>query len=157
MKVIHLCFNVIGRFLMSLVFLAGGVNKILHWHENERFLLNTLCEWQSNVGFSENLNDYCNALIPWTPFLLLLATLIEILGGLSILLGYKEKIGATFLALFLIPTTVIMHQFWFVDGNLRELQLVHFLKNLAILGGLILFILAEENPSKDSFSKDLYR
>ena len=36
MKVIHLCFNVLGRFFISLVFLAGAVNKILQWHENEK-------------------------------------------------------------------------------------------------------------------------
>ncbi len=157
MKVIHLCFNILGRFFISLVFLAGGVNKILHWPDSERALMNTLCEWQSNTGFSDNLNDCLASMIPWTPVLLLTATLFELLGGLSILLGYKEKWGAALLALFLIPTTIIMHQFWFVEGGVRELQMAHFLKNLAILGGLILFIQQGAGPSSRSpFPKNMY-
>lgn len=156
MKVIHLCFNVLGRFFISLVFLAGAVNKILHWHDSERALMNTLCEWQSNTGFSDNLNDCLAAMIPWTPVLLLTATLFELLGGLSILLGYKEKWGAVLLALFLVPTTIIMHQFWFVEGGAREMQMAHFLKNLAILGGLILFIQQGSGQSRSPFPKNLY-
>jgi putative oxidoreductase len=153
MKVIHLCLNVIGRFFISLVFLAGAVNKILHWQENERSLLNTLCEWQSNVGFSDGLNDCLAVMVPWTPLLLLVATLFELLGGLSLLIGYKDKLGATLLIFFLIPTTILMHQFWFVDGSMREMQLAHFLKNLAILGGLLLFVSPEENAPRGSLPK----
>lgn len=153
MKVIHLCLNVIGRFFISLVFLAGAVNKILHWQENERSLLNTLCEWQSNVGFSDGLNDCLAVMVPWTPLLLLVATLFEFLGGLSLLIGYKDKLGATLLIFFLIPTTILMHQFWFVDGSMREMQLAHFLKNLAILGGLLLFVSPEENAPRGSLPK----
>lgn len=95
-------------------------------------------------------------MIPWTPVLLLTATLFELLGGLSVLLGYKEKWGATLLALFLVPTTIIMHQFWFVEGGGRELQMAHFLKNLAILGGLILFIQQGSGQSKNPFPKNLF-
>lgn len=156
MKVIHLSLNVIGRFFISLIFLAGAVNKILHWHESERSLLNTLCEWQSNVGFSDSLNDFFAVLIPWTPILLLLATFFELGGGLSILLGYREKLGAVLLILFLIPATILMHQFWFAEGGVRELQLVHFLKNLAILGGLILFALQDEEKPRNPFPKGPY-
>lgn len=153
MKVIRLCFNVIGRFLLSLVFLAGAVNKILHWHESERSLLNTLCEWQTYIGFSDSLSDFISSMIPWTPILLLVATLMELLGSLSLLLGYKEKWGAVFLILFLIPVTVIMHQFWFVEGVAREMQLGHFLKNLAIIGGLILFTLQGSDKPTHAFPK----
>lgn len=95
-------------------------------------------------------------MIPWTPILLLFATLFELCGGLSILLGYREKLGAILLILFLIPATVLMHQFWFVEGAMRELQLTHFLKNLAILGGLILFTLQEADAPKNSFLKGPY-
>jgi len=156
MKAIHLCFNVLGRFFISLVFLAGAVNKILHWHDSERALMNTLCEWQSNTGFSDNMTDCLAAMIPWTPILLLTATLFELLGSLSVLLGYREKWGATLLFLFLIPTTIIMHQFWFVEGAAREMQLTHFLKNLAIMGGLILFIQQGGDKARSSFPKNLY-
>lgn len=154
MQIIRIFFAAIARFLISLVFLAGAFNKILHWHETERNLHSILCEWQSNLGFSDNAYECFNFLIPVTPILLLIGLLMELFGGLSILLGFKEKLGAWLLVLFLIPTTFIMHQFWFVDGAMREQQLAHFLKNMAVLGGLIVVILQGiEQKSKTSFSK----
>lgn len=151
MVVIRQFTTVIARFLISLVFLAGAANKILHWHETERSLMNTLCEWQSNIGFSENLQDCLATLVPWAPFLMIVATLFELLGGLSVLLGIKEKLGATLLVLFLIPTTFLIHQFWFVEGSAREVQMTHFLKNLAILGGLLMIILQGTEKPKNPF------
>jgi uncharacterized membrane protein YphA (DoxX/SURF4 family) len=153
MNIIRICTTVVARFLISLVFLAGAVNKILHWHETERSLMNTLCEWQAHIGFSDNLQDCIATMIPLTPILLLVATLFELLGGLSVLLGVKEKLGATLLVLFLIPTTILLHQFWFVEGAAREAQLAHFLKNLAIIGGLLMIILQGTERSSNPFSQ----
>ena len=48
------------------------------------------------------------------------ATLFQLLGGLLVLLGIKEKLGATLLILFLIPVTVLMHSFWMVEGAERQ-------------------------------------
>lgn len=152
MEVIRTFTTVLARFLISLVFLAGAANKILHWRETERSLMNTLCEWQSNIGFSDGLQDCLALLVPWTPILLITATLFELLGGLSILLGFKEKLGATLLILFLIPTTILIHQFWFIEGMAREVQITHFLKNLAILGGLFMIILQGTERPKNPFS-----
>ncbi len=141
MKIVRIFFTLLARFFISLVFMAGSINKILHWHDSERTLHATLCEWQSNLGFFDGAHDCLAIFIPLTPLLLLLATLMELLGSLAVLLGVKEKLGAWLLALFLVPTTILMHQFWFVEGMMREQQLAHFLKNLAILGGLIVVIL----------------
>lgn len=140
MKIVRNWTTVVARFLISLIFLAGGMNKILHWHEMESLLLNTLCEWQFNMGFSEPIQNCLATLIPLTPFLLCLAIFCEMVGGLSILLGVKEKIGAFLLILFLVPATILLHPFWFEAGA-REVQLTHFLKNIAILGGLLMILL----------------
>lgn len=153
MKIVRVFFAGLARFFISLVFLAGALNKMLHWHDTERNLHSILCEWQSNLGFSDNAYDCFAFLIPLTPLLLLAAMLMELLGGLSILLGYKEKLGGWLLVLFLIPTTIIMHQFWFVEGSMREQQLAHFLKNMAIIGGLIVVILQGIEQKQSSFPK----
>lgn len=141
MEAVRLGATVLARFLISLVFLAGGINKILHWRDVERAVLTSLGEWQSRIGFIDGMQDFFLFLIGWTPLLLLIATLFELCGGLSVLLGIKEKWGAAMLILFLIPSTIIMHEFWFAEGALREMQLTHFLKNMAILGGLFLILL----------------
>jgi uncharacterized membrane protein YphA (DoxX/SURF4 family) len=154
MRIIRICLALIARFFISLVFLAGAISKILHWRESETSLLSILCEWQSNIGFSDELHECFGVIIPLTPILLLAATVFEFLGGLLVLLGIKERLGAGLLIVFLIPATIIMHQFWFVDGTARELQLTHFLKNLAILGGLmVIFLQGTEQEEKHTFPK----
>ena len=77
--------TVLARFFLSLVFLAGAVNKILHWHESERFLHQTLCEWQTYVGFSDFLHEFFSYVIPLTPLLLIVATVFEFFGALLVL------------------------------------------------------------------------
>jgi putative oxidoreductase len=65
--------------------------------------------------------------------------LLGLIGGLSILLGYRAKIGAWLIALFLIPVTFMMHKFWTVsDPMTAQVQMVMFMKNVAILGGALL-------------------
>ena len=140
MKFIRMCTIVLARFFIGLIFLSAVINKILNWHDTEKLLANQLCEWQTHLGFFEAAQNCLAMLTPWTPLLLITATLFEILGGLLVILGVKEKLGATLLVLFLVPTTIIMHPFWFEQGAVYELQTIMFLKNLAILGGLLLII-----------------
>lgn len=65
--------------------------------------------------------------------------IIACLGGISILLGYKAKIGAWLIVLFLVPVTLIMHNWWSVTDHMaRQMQHVMFHKNLTMLGGALL-------------------
>lgn len=141
MRIIRICTAALARFLISAIFLAGAIHKILNWSDAEKNLMNVLCDWQFQVGFSDQAQDCFAALVPWTPLLLVIATLFELVGGLLLLLGVREKLGATLLVLFLIPATILFHSFWFLDGPARELQIVMVMKNLAILGGLFLVLL----------------
>ena len=137
MTMIRQSILVLARCLISPVFLVSAINKFLYWHDTEKFLLKTFSEWQIYVGFSDSLHEFFSLIILITPLVLLVGTVFELIGGLSVFLGIKERFGAFLLILFLVPTTVIMHQFWFVEGDQRELQLVDFLKNIAILGCLL--------------------
>jgi putative oxidoreductase len=71
--------------------------------------------------------------MPMIPFLLVSAILILLFGAFSIGAGYKIKIGATALIVFLIPASLIFHSD-FADQN----QFIHFLKNVALIGGLLI-------------------
>ena len=112
MKMLRASAIVLARFLLSAVFLASAVNKIFHWQEMERLLVNVLCDWQSHLSFSPSAQECFATLTPWAPLLLIVATLLELVGGLLLLLGVKERLGAFLLLLFLVPTTIVMHQFW---------------------------------------------
>ena len=106
-----------GRIFISLIFVITGISKIVHWS-----------------GYLEMLS---NKLIPADPLVLGIATLVEILGGLSILFGYKIRYTGMILFLYLLPVSLVMHNFWAFSGAQFTNQFIHFLKNLAIMGGML--------------------
>ena len=64
---------------------------------------------------------------------------MALVGGLSILLGYKAKWGAWILVAFLVPVTVMMHRFWgIIDPQMATMQGAMFMKNLSMLGAALL-------------------
>ena len=79
--------------------------------------------------------------MPATRFFLVAAIAFELVGGLSVLLGYRARIGAIILLIFLIPTTIIFHTELSV-----QLQMIMFMKNLTIMGGL--FFVIAHGPGK---------
>ena len=115
-----------ARVLISLIFLISGVLKLF-------FFGNTL-------QYMQSFN------IPFVTFALVVAIIIEIGGGFSLLLGLKAKWGAWILIPYTIILTLIFHL------NLTDqLQMVAFLRNLAIIGGLIL--ISMYGPGKFSLDK----
>jgi len=77
--------------------------------------------------------------VPAPGLLVPLSGVIAILGGLSITLGYKAKIGAWLIVLFLVPVSFKMHAFWAVtDPMMRGIQLAMFWKNISMLGAALL-------------------
>ena len=68
-----------------------------------------------------------------------LSGVLALAGGLSVLLGYKAKLGAWMLIVFLVPVTVTMHAFWAAtDPAMAQMQQVHFMKNVAMIGAALL-------------------
>jgi putative oxidoreductase len=77
--------------------------------------------------------------VPAASLLVPLSGVIAGAGGLSILLGYRAKLGAWLIVLFLVPVTVMMHNFWAVtDPMMAQMQQAMFMKNLSMLGGALL-------------------
>lgn len=112
----------IGRILLSQIFLMSGIHKLTAWHPTAVSM--------RNEGMPLRV-------VPW---LLLGAVILEIGGGLSVLLGWRARIGAFALIVFLIPTTLIFHDFWTFQGDQQQMQMIHFTKNLAIMGGLCIVL-----------------
>jgi len=108
---------VLGRFLFALIFLMAGAN-----HFNKQTIV-----YAASQG------------VPLASILVPLSGVIAIAGGLSILLGYRAKLGAWLLVLFLIPVSLMMHKFWTVqDPMMAQLQMILFMKNVSMLGGALL-------------------
>jgi putative oxidoreductase len=78
---------------------------------------------------------------PLANILVPLSGVLVLLGGLSVLLGYHARIGALLLALFLLPVTLIMHDFWNVaDPGMARMQMVMFMKNVSLFGSTLLLM-----------------
>ena len=117
-----------ARILLSLLFIISGFGKIMAFNGTVQFM--------QSVG------------IPLTSFALIMVIIIEIGGGLSILLGLKTKWTAWILIGYTIIATLIFHVPYLSDQN----QMVNLLKNLGIIGGFIL--LAIHGPGPFSLDKN---
>ena len=106
----------IGRILIALIFLKSGLEKI--------------------TGFSAVAGFMAKAGMPAPEFLLVGSIAFEIAGGLMVLLGWHARWGALLLAVFMIPATLIFHNFWAVEAAQVTNQVNHFMKNVSILGAL---------------------
>jgi putative oxidoreductase len=90
----------------------------------------------------------------WVPFFLWAAAAVELAGGLSLLLGYKARLGALVLFLFLIPVTLTFHTWWtYADPKEQQVNMLFFLHNLALMGGLLLLLTIGPGP----LSVDLWK
>ncbi len=107
--------SLIARILLSAIFVWSGVNKVLDPAGTQQYM--------AAKG------------IPLVGLLYLATVVVEVGGGLSVLLGYKARWGAIALALFLIPATLIFHTN-FAD----QMQQIAFMKNLALIGGLLMIV-----------------
>ena len=107
--------SLLTRIFLSMIFLWSGINKIMN-----------------PLATQVNMSAHG---MPLTSVFLVAAIALEILGGLSVLLGIKPRWGAAMLIIFLIPATLIFH----TDLN-TEIEQAMFLKNLAMLGGLLMLV-----------------
>jgi putative oxidoreductase len=77
--------------------------------------------------------------VPFPAFLVPASGILALAGAISIIIGFKARLGALAIILFLVPVTVMMHNFWAVsDPMMHQMQMIMFMKNLSMLGGAIL-------------------
>jgi putative oxidoreductase len=106
----------IGRILLALIFLHSGYGKI--------------------GGFSKVAAGMTAKGIPFAELALLISIVVEIGGAVMLIFGWKARWAAAALLLWLIPVTVLYHNFWAADAAQYRNQLNHFLKNLCIIGAM---------------------
>jgi putative oxidoreductase len=77
--------------------------------------------------------------VPFASLLVPASGIIATLGGISIILGYKARLGAWLIVLFLVPVTLMMHNFWAItDPMMKQMQMAMFLKNVSMLGAALM-------------------
>lgn len=109
-------------------------------------LLFVVTGWTKIGGFDDVAGWMTGMGLPAASILLVLTIALEIGAGLLLIIGYRTRWAALALVAFTIPTTLIFHAFWNVDATQFAEQQTAFLKNLAIIGGLLM-IAAQANDS----------
>lgn len=116
----------IAPALVGLLFVIAGYNKIGGFEH--------VAGWMTATG------------LPAASLLLVATIALELIAGLMLIVGIKTRWAALALAAFTIPTTLIFHAFWSVDAAQYADQQTAFLKNLAILGALLM--VAAQTPQR---------
>ena len=109
----------VGRILFSLMFIMSGMGHLTK---------------------SAGMAQYAGAMgVPAPTLAVIITGIMLLLGGLSVILGYKVKVGTILLVVFLIPTTFMMHAFWGIEDPMQsQMQMGMFMKNLSMMGGALL-------------------
>jgi len=105
----------VGRIVLVLIFVQSGVGKIGNFQGTAQYM----------AGHG----------MPYANFFLVGAIFFELVGSITVILGYFARFGAVLLLIFLIPTTLIFHNI-FVDPKM----MIQFMKNVSMFGGLLILL-----------------
>jgi putative oxidoreductase len=109
----------VGRLLLSALFIVSGIWKITHFA--------TTTAYFNRIG------------MPVAEAMSVIAILVELGGGILLAIGWRRRWLAWFLAGFVLVATALGHRFWEADPSRFFGEMNNFLKNLAIIGGLLIF------------------
>src|SRR5690349_7796826 len=121
----------VGRFLIGAIFLNAGLRKLLAFGATAGYF--------SKLGF------------PAPELFTVLAIAIEVGGSILLIIGWRTRWVAWLLALFVLIAAFAAHRFWQFDAAQYGNQMNHFMKNLAIIGGLL--FVASFGPGSASLDK----
>ena len=109
--------DLLGRVLIALLFLPAGFQKI--------------------TGFAGTVGYAAGAGMPMPQVAVAIGLVIEIVGGLAILLGWQTRWAALILGFFTLVASFFFHNFWGVPAEAAGVQQLLFWKNIAVVGGLL--------------------
>lgn len=108
----------VGRILYSLIFIMFGLNHFMN--------LSAISGYAAQSG------------VPAPTVMTIVTGLMIVVGGLSVLMGYKAKIGSILLFIFLVLAAFMIHKFWAFEGDASQQQMIHFMKNISMAGAALL-------------------
>jgi len=135
MKLDHPIIPLVGRLMITYIFVTSGIGKLFSWSENVRYM--------------------STRHLPMIPVLLAIAMVVELVGSICLITGYQARIAAFVMFLYTTAVTVIFHNYWAASEAMAGMQETHFRKNLAIMGGLL--ILAYSGPGGWALGKDHHK
>ena len=124
----------VGRILIALIFVVSGFGKI--------------------TGFEGTVGYIASKGLPLPEFAAMAAVIIELGGGLMVMFGWKARWAAAAMFVFTAVAALIFHNFWAVPAAQSQNQMIHFMKNVSMLGGLLYVIVYGSGPLSVDSSRD---
>jgi putative oxidoreductase len=113
--------DLIGRILIAFIFIYEAFDSVLFFENTVTTMREYGLTWYPNV-------------------FLTLAIFALLLGGALVLIGYYASFGAFLLLLYYLPMTCIVYSFWNDPAEFQRINSLHFMRNLALCGGLLILI-----------------
>jgi uncharacterized membrane protein YphA (DoxX/SURF4 family) len=133
----HILFA-IARVLFVVIFIVSGAMKLLSLESTAAMIAPVIVipdMLQSVVAQAETATG-----MKW-PYLLAIVTgVVELVGGLLIAFNIGTRAAAVVLAIFTLAATFYFHAFWNQTGDAMQNNMIHALKNLSMIGGLLVFV-----------------
>ena len=107
----------VGRTLIALIFVLSGLAKV--------------------TGFDGTVGYIASKGLPLPQLAAIGAIIVELGGGLLLIFGWKARWAATAMLVFTAIAAFVFHNFWAVSPDQAQNQLIHFMKNISMMGGLL--------------------
>jgi putative oxidoreductase len=121
MNVVQGFLSLSGRALLAAIFLASAVMNHI-------------------PKFADITNTLAGKGIPAPAIANAISIALMLLGGVSLVIGYKARLGATMLLVFLALAAYFFHDFWHYQDKAAQDQMAHFMKNVAMMGAMLVII-----------------
>lgn len=126
MNVLNRYGPLMGRILIALIFVLSGFGKV--------------------TGFEGTVGYISSKGLPLPQLAAIGAIIIELGGGLMLVFGWKARWAAAALLVFTAFAALIFHNFWAVPPDQAQNQMIHFMKNISMMGGLLYVLVHGSGP-----------
>jgi putative oxidoreductase len=116
----------IGRILIAFIFLFAGYGKV--------------------VGFEGTVGYIASKGLPLPQLAAIAAIVVELGGSIMLIVGWNARLAAAALFVFTAMTALFFHNFWAVPADQAQNQMIHFMKNISMMGGLLFVVVHGSGP-----------
>ena len=116
----------VGRLMIAAIFVVSGFGKI--------------------TGFDGTVGFIASKGLPFPQLAAIAAIVVELGGGILLILGWKTRWAAAAMCIFTVVAALIFHNFWVVPAEQAQNQMIHFMKNICMAGGLLYVVVFGSGP-----------
>ncbi len=116
----------VGRLMIAAIFVVSGFGKI--------------------TGFDGTVGYIASKGLSFPQLAAIAAIVVELGGGILLILGWKTRWAAAAMCIFTVVAALIFHNFWVVPAEQAQNQMIHFMKNICMAGGLLYVVVFGSGP-----------